>query len=190
MRKEFLLGVMGNQIVIGEFGVEERWENSKVFSASFSIGEAFDTNVSEDEIRDWWEEYWNCLDKSTKLDYLQDGEITKQDWLDDRVYESDYTSIRDCSCTDLELDYNGMVINFESIGCGQHNCRKDENFKDMVFTNKEAFDKLMELWDKYHLAVVDETIEKEVEELEKTLEPFEWGYGDDVEEFILKNLKY
>ena len=191
MRKKFLLGVMNDKIIIGEFEVRD-WNGYNEFSASFDVGEAFNIDLSEDEIKDYWNEYFNCISDSEKLDILQDGERTKQDWLDEMVSNSYYSDIKDCSCTDLELEYSGSTINFETISCGQHDCRKDEEFKDMVFTNKEAFDKLMNLWDKYHLSKIDQDGLKEIEEIENLLEPFDWYglRGDEVDNFIVKNLKY
>ena len=189
MEKKFLLGVMGNQIVVGNFEIRD-WNGYDEFSASFDLGEAFDINLSQEEIENYWNDYWDYLDSDTKLDILDDGESTKQVWLDEKVDETYYTDIRDCSCTDLEMDFNGVTINFETISCGQYDCRKDEAFKDMKFTNKEAFDKLMDLWDNYHLREVNEDIKRELGEIEDLLSPYDWYGGDEVVDFIEQNLEF
>ena len=189
MEKKFLLGVIKNQIVVGEFEVKT-WNGYPEFTASFSVGEAFNIELSEDEIKDWWEEYWNCLDEKGKLVALNDGERTKQDWIDDQVGNTYYQDIKDCSCTDLEMKFNNEYINFESICCGQHDVRTDEFFNEMKFTNKEAFDKLMNLWDNYHLKEIDSATMKEIDEIENLLSGYEFSYGDKVEDFIRENLEY
>lgn len=189
MEKKFLLGVINDRIVLGEFEVRN-WNGYPEFSATFDEGEAFDTNLSESEMEDWWEEYWYCLDDSSKLDALRDGDRTKQEWLDEQVQDTYYSDIKDCSCTDLEMDFNSITINFETICCGQHDCRRDNDFDDMVFTNKGAFDKLMALWDKYHLREINDDVLKELDEIENSLSPYEWYGGNEVIGFIEKNLKY
>ncbi len=193
MEKKFLLGVIKNQIVIGEFEIKD-WNGYLEFSAHFSVGEAFDINLSESEIADWWEEYWYCLDEKGKLDALQDGERTKQDWIDEQVENTYYQDIKDCSCTDLEMDYNGVTINFETVSCGQHDVREDEFFNEMKFTNKEAFDKLMNLWDNYHLKEIDDNVKNEIDEIEELLQPYDfdctWDSDNKVEDFIKDNLEF
>ena len=165
MEKEFLLGVIKNQIVVGEFEIRD-WNGYLEFSAHFSVGEAFNIELDEYEIKDWWEGYWDCLEPIDKLDCLKEGEITKEEWLDEKVEETYYTDIKDCSCTDLEMKFGNDYINFESICCGQHDVRTDEFFNEMVFTNKDAFDKLMNLWDNYHLKEIDDNAKNEIDEID------------------------
>lgn len=187
--EQFLLGVINNQIILGEIEIRD-WNGYDEFSASFDVGEAFNIDIDKNEIEDYWDDYWDILTDTQKLEILDDGEITKRDWLDERVDNTHYTNIRDCSCTDLEMDFNGITINFESISCGQHDVREDVYFNQMIFTNKEAFDMLMNLWDNYHLKKIDDEDKEQFNKIIELLNDYNWYDGEKVEEFIRENLKY
>lgn len=187
--EQFLLGVMGNQIVLGEIEIRD-WNGYDEFSASFDVGEAFNIDLNEEEIKDYWYDYWDILTDTQKLEILEDGEITKQDWIDDKLYNTYYADIKDCSCTDLEMDFNGITINFETISCGQCDVREDVCFNQMIFTNKEAFDMLMNLWDNYHLKEIDDSGKEQFNKIIELLDDYNWCGGEKVEEFIRENLEY
>lgn len=187
--EQFLLGVINNQIILGEIEIKD-WNGYDEFSATFDVGEAFDIDLSEDEIKDWYEGYWDCLDSDGKLDALCDGNRTYQDWLDDQVYNTYYEDIKDCSCTNLEMDFNDITINFETVSCGQCDVREDVCFNQMIFTNKEAFNMLMNLWDNYHIKKIDDEGKKQFNKIIELLDDYNWCGGKKVEKFIRENLKY
>lgn len=186
--KKYLLGVIDNRIILGEFEVTNR-NGYNEFTASFEEGEAFDINTIDDDYREtYYEECWNCYDDAGKLDLLNDGDKTKQEVFDEWAAYEDYRNIKDCSCTDYEMEINGKTINFESICGGQHDCREDQDFEKMIFTNKEAFDLLMRLWDIFHLHEVTEKQKQEIKEVQELLQDYEeetTGFYD----FIKKNLE-
>jgi hypothetical protein len=161
MRNKYLLGVTNNdELVFGEFEVTER-NGYPEFSASFFT--VF--TITEAEVNA--EEYYESL-------------VEEMD--DSSVYD-----IRDCSLYPEEIDVDGTTYYFESSACGQHDTR-EEGMK--LFTNQNAYDKLHELWDFYHLKKVDEEVIKEVRELHETLSKIdekEW-IADWIKENIQKGV--
>lgn len=165
IRKEFLLGVnnIENKIYLGEINLTHR-NGYPEFTACFDVGEAFDIeDINEEYTQEYFNNLWECVDAETKINWLDDGEMTRQE-----VFESwdtgDYRDIKDCSCTDYETTLNnGQTINFGTTCCGQHDIRENiEEFKNIIFTDKKAVLLILELWDKYHLKNVKNNI-KEVE---------------------------
>lgn len=194
-RKEFLLGIEGNKIFTGEIEITTR-NHYKEFTASFNVGEGFNIgDINEDYIEEYYENLWDCFDAETKINYLQDGEITKTELFEDWQYNEDYKNIVDCSCTDFELTLkDGRNINFESTCGGQHDIR-EENFDNIIFTDKKAVLLILELWDKYHL----ENIEKDIQEIEpkieyifEKLEPYNvdnYAFNEEFDNFIIENIE-
>lgn len=165
-RKKVLLGVNPNtnEIFFGEFEITTR-NNYKEFTASFDVGSAFD--IDSIDLYEQCNYDWECLDAQAKIDLLDDGEKTKQDVFEDWTAYTNYKDFIDCSCTDIETTLrSGQTVNFETTCGGQHDIREDEeNYKNIIFTNKQAVEKLLVLWDKYHL----ENIEENIEEVEKEI---------------------
>jgi len=177
MRKTFLLGIIKNRIITGEIEITTR-NGYEEFTACFNEGEAFKIDeINDDYKMDYYNEVWDCYDANGKLDLLQDGEKTKEEVFSDWSYNDDYNIIVDCSCTNYEIEKDGETINFETIGAGQHDCRKDKDFGKMIFTNKKAFKMLMDLWDCKHLKEINGEDKKKIEEVEKLLANYE-EYND------------
>lgn len=193
MRKTILLGVNGSQIYTGEFEIRTLCQGGKYFSASFNIGWAFDVNNTDSWAEDYFEELWNNSDDERKLEMLQDGDITRKEardnFINDTYYYSGYRAFIDCSCTDYEVDMpNGDTINFETGSCGQCDIRKQTNFENTVFTNKEDVMKLLEFWDNFHLKEISKAQEEEINNLLNELAPFE-EWGTKFEDFISDNVR-
>lgn len=190
MRKEFLLGVKENEIILGEIEITNR-NGYKEFSASFDQGTAFNIEDVDNEYKEnYFEDYWNSVDAETKLSLLEDGDLTKSEVMDN-WNEADYHDFIDCSCTDDEIDLtDGSTINFETTSCGQYDCREDENFSEMIFTNKKAFDLIMELWDNYHLKNVENVkdFDEKINKINELLKNYEF-YSTDSEKFIKENIE-
>lgn len=189
MRKTFLLGIIKNRIITGDIEITTR-NGYKQFTASFDEGEAFNIeNIDEDYKNTYYEELWQwSYTPEQKLDLLENGEKTKEEVFENWSYSEDYRDIIDCSCTDYEMEVNGETINFESTCGGQHDVREEEDFNEMIFTNKKAFDLLMKMWDQKHLKEITEEEEKEIEEIEKMLEDYE-EESDKFYSFIEKNIE-
>lgn len=191
MRKTILLGVNGSQIYTGEFEVTTR-NGYKEFTASFNIGWAFDTEEDlETRAENYFEDLWECSDDSFKLNMLKDGDINinREEAKENFIYRIDYRDIIDCSCTDYEVDMpNGDTINFETESCGQCDIRRESDFENTIFTNKEAVFKLLEFWDNFHLKEITEAQEEEINNLLNELAPFE-KWGTKFEDFISDNVR-
>ena len=190
MRKTILLGVNGSQIYTGEFEVTTR-NGYKEFTASFNVGQAFDTEEDlETRAENYFEDLWECSDNSSKLDMLEDGDINREEAKEkfiNSIY--DYRDIIDCSCTDFEvIVHNGDTINFETVACGQVDIREETDFENTIFTNKEAVMKLLEFWDNFHLKEITEAQEQEINNLLNELAPFE-EWGTKFEDFIRNNVR-
>ena len=199
MEKRFLLGTIGNKIVIGNVCLYENRNSEKEFTASFDIGEAFDIdNIDTDYITGYYEDLFNDMDDVTKLEWLQNGDITRYDWIESQVNDNDYKDIKDCSCTDLEMEYTNsygeeMNINFESTCGGQHDIREEDGYNDMKYTNKKATEELLYLWDNYHLSSIKDNKEalEMYERVIKMLSNYEWDEQEEnIKTFIQDNLEF
>lgn len=192
MKTTILLGVNGSQIYTGEFKIRTLSQGGKYFSASFNIGWAFDTEEDlETRAENYFEDLWECSDDSFKLDMLKDGDINinREEAKENFIYRIDYRDIIDCSCTDYEIDMpNGDTINFETESCGQCDIRREPDFENTIFTNKEAVFKLLEFWDNFHLKEITEAQEEEINNLLNELAPFE-EWGTKFEDFISDNVR-
>lgn len=187
LKKTILLGIKNNNIITANLTITDR-NNHNEFTASFNVGEAFNIdNIDMNYKKDYFEEAWNCFDDAYKLQLLQDGEITKDDVIKDWSYYSDYTEIKDCSCTNYELDYKGVTINFETVGCGQHDIRNDSDFEDMIFTDEKLFNDIMYYWDKFHLKEIND---EQIEEIKKIMNSKYEEESDAFYKFIIDNLDW
>lgn len=200
MEKRFLLGTIGNKIVIGNVCLYENRNSEKEFTASFDIGEAFSIDdIDTDYLTDYYEDLFNNVEDETKLDWLQEGDITRYDWIESQVNNyNDYKNIIDCSCTDLEMEYTNSCgedvnINFKSTCVGQHDIRKEDGYNDMKYTNRPATEELLYLWDNYHLSSIKDN-KKALEMYErviKMLSYYEWDKQEEnIKTFIQDNLEF
>jgi len=156
-RKKYLLGVNNyDKLVFGEFEVTER-NGYPEFSASFST--VFP--ITEDDVDA--EEYYKSLVEEVDAEEYYENLVEEMD--DSWVLEQ-LKFYRDYSLYPEKIDVNGTTYYFESSACGQHDTR-EEGMK--LFTNQNAYDKLHELWDLYHLKKVDEEVIKEVQEIQEAL---------------------
>lgn len=195
MRKKFVIGINKEEkeIIIGEMEITTR-NGYKEFSASFDVGTAFDIEEVQDDdyIEEYCSDYWDCLDADSKLELLYDGDRTKEEAFEDMFRYADYHDIKDCSCTDIEIEIeDGTTINFETTCGGQHDIRDDKDYyKNIVFTDKKAVELLLELWDEYHLKSIEDNaeIEEQINYVIEKLEKYTM-YSDDTEKFIKENIK-
>lgn len=181
MKKEFLIGGSKDLHNIITMEIETTTRNGYLeFTASFSEGELFNVEERNEDARDWYEEIFDCSDNESKLFYLQDGDRTKDEWIDACLDEEcDYRDRIDCSCTDYEISKDGETYNFETIGGGQLDPRECDYFEPV----NETVAKLLEFWDNYHLKEITKEQENELCELCEKMEDFE-----DVEKIIVERI--
>lgn len=192
IRKNFLLGINKeeNKIYFGELEVTTR-NGYKEFTASFDVGEAFD--IEEIDLQEECESLWECYDTEQKLDLLYDGDRTREDVFDEWTRYSDYKEFIDCSCTDFETTLNnGQTINFETTNGGQYDIREnEEEYNNIIFTDKKAVELILELWDKYHLKNIENDLKEVEDKINEILERLD-KYNDreykNIENFIKNNI--
>lgn len=193
IRKNFLLGInkKENKIYFGEIEVTTR-NGYKEFTASFDAGEAFD--IEEIDLKEQCQYEWDCYDARQKLDLLYDGDRTREDVFDEWTRYSDYKEFIDCSCTDFETTLNnGQTINFETTNGGQYDIREnEEEYNNIIFTDKKAVDLILELWDKYHLENIEkniEEVENKIDEILKRIDKYNDREYKNIENFIKSNIE-
>ena len=190
LKKTILIGVKNNQIITADIEIRD-WNGYPEFSACFNHGEAFNVDtIDEDYKRQYAEDYWDCMDDKTKLNMLDDGNITKDEALDQLIndgYYGDYHDFIDVSCTDYELTHDGKTINFDTIGAGQYDVREDDDFEDMIFTDVGMFNMIMYYWDNYHCKEINT---KQIEEIKNFMNTKYSEYSEEFDEFIINNIDW
>lgn len=156
MRRKFLLGATRNrEIVFGE--IELRNRNGKIeFSASFDAVIPF--MYDEDYLRDRLENSLDDYDKSDLYDLCNEYDCSPSNLAEEMFYNSDLEDIIDISLYPNNIEIYGKEWYFESSGCGQYDTREEMEF----YVNEKLYNRIMELWDEYHLKEVDEYIVEEV----------------------------
>lgn len=165
-RKKYLLGVTNNdELAFGEFKVTERNGYPEFTASFFTVFTITEDDVDADE---YYENLVEEMDDSWVLEQLKFYDCPYSE-LPERLARDNGTEVynlRDCSLYPEEIDVDGTTYYFESSACGQHDTRKEGM---QLYTNQNAYDKLHELWDKYHLKKVDEEVIKEVQEIQEAL---------------------
>lgn len=195
-RKKYLLGVLDNTILTCDIEKRYKLNNRNEVSVCFEVGELINVDdIDEDYVRDYFEETFDCYDSNMKIWCLQDGYITKDEWLDNQVADCDYRDVYDCSCTDYEISVNDTKYNFNSTCGGQYDVREESNFKDFIYTNKKAFNLIMKLWDNYHIKKLSDEENKKVDDMIGEIDTLLNDYNcDDFEnnncyKFVVNNLE-
>lgn len=180
MSRKILLGATNDrEIVFGEFEVRNPrfWskdkgnytdESMEEFSASFDTVMPF----TEDDLEDANEYYEqlldDCYDDAEKYKLCESYDCAPSELAEHFTADhgTDPQEMRDCSLYPNVIDVDGVDYYFESMGYGQ--CDTREQMDEYV--NKEAYDLLHELWDKYHLKAIDEDGLKKMQRVAELLE--------------------
>ena len=157
MQHTFLLGATkNNDIVFGEFG----FYSGNRFHASFYTVHPFDANTID--LAEQYQYRIDDMDKEWLIDMCDEYDCKPSELAEEIANTcDDVTEIVDCSLYDEFYTISNADWYFESCSCGQHDTRKEI----VEYINKDAYDKLHELWDEYHLKEVDEDIINEVEKI-------------------------
>lgn len=164
-----LLGISEhNKILFGEFEIRER-DGKKTFSASFDVVTPFEVEESDgiEYMENLLEE---CYSDADKYELCEKFDCTPSELAENMAWEANICTNadeKDCSLYNERIMADGIEYAFESASCGQHDIRKD-GVKEYV--NKKAVEKLLNLWDEYHLKEISTEFAQEVEELVKTLD--------------------
>jgi hypothetical protein len=157
---KFLIGATKNhELVFANFGVRQYGNEQPKFSASFDTVMPF--KADERDLADYVADHdtgwlWEMCDEyNCKPSELANAMLKNYDVME----------IIDCSLYPEYYDIDGHDWYFESVGCGQHDTR--DEMEEII--NIDAYNKLHELWDNYHLKTVDDSV---VEQVEKLAESF------------------
>lgn len=172
MRNKYLLGATKDkELVFGGFEITTR-NNFQEFSASFDVVIPFDGDNFD--LEEYFEDWVEGLDKEYLYDLCEQNWCAPQELVNALVDNcDDVRDVMDCSLYPEVVEVDGVHYYFKSSFCGQYDTREDMEF----YTNKEAYDLLIELWDKYHLKEIDsegvEKMNKVIKALRTTIET-EW----------------
>ena len=180
MKKKYLLGAtLDHEIVFGEMEVTNR-NGYPEFTASFDTVRPF--NGNDIDLTDYFEDCIDAYGKEWAYDACERYNCSPQDLPRELAAEcNDPRDAIDCSLYPEEMEIDGEYWYFESGCCGQHDTRGTME----VYTNKEAYNRLHDLWDNYHLQKVDDAIIAEVNavmEMLKAVDDEAW-----IKNYILEN---
>lgn len=146
MRERFLLGATkDNELVFGEFEITTR-NGYPEFTASFDTVRPF--NGDNINLKDYFWDYLDGIDVQSKYQLCENFDCSPRELPEQLANEcEDPRGAMDCSLYPEEFEIGGNHWYFESGTCGQYDSRKDMK----IYVNKEAYDLLHEIWDKYHL---------------------------------------
>ena len=165
---KFLIGATKNhELVFANFRTRRYGNEQPKFSASFDTVMPFDADTFD------FTSYYDMLVNEMDKDYLwekcdvYDCKPSELAWrMADNRDNCDVKEIIDCSLYPEHYDIDGHNWYFESIGCGQHDTR--DEIEELI--NIDAYNKLHELWDNYHLNTVDDSVVEQVKKLAKSFE--------------------
>ena len=161
-RTVFLMGLTKQEeLAFAEFEVTTR-NGYNEFTACFdTVTTLFvDDDVREEQV----ESILDCYEKEDLYNLCErydcsPRELSEEcikDWTDEELFDT-YSQLNS-----IELDDDELII-FTNCSGGQHDVRKDGGFVWQV--NEELNNKVLELWDNYHLKEVSDDVINTVNEL-------------------------
>lgn len=130
------------------------------FTAGFTTSQivnADETIYNEDYIYDYVDGMLDGFDSEYKLELCERYDCSPRNLCDKltEIYLSNPEEMRDlidCSCYPNEISVNDVNYIFKSMSAGQHDTRDEL----LYAIDKELYDDIHILWDKYHLKQLDE----------------------------------
>lgn len=168
MVKKFLLGVTKDY--------EIAFANVEFDSVSGKFRASFDTVTpvkwDYDTLYDFAND-WLCFASKEMCYDLCEIYVCSPQTLIDRLLDDDceMENIVDVSLFDAIYEANGDEYKFQSIGCGQLDLRNEMK----IYTNESLFNKIISLWEKYHL--------KDITDFEEIILLFNEEHEEETEEF-------
>ena len=177
MRKKFLLGATkNNEVVFCEVEIRDR--NGKLeFSASFNTVYPFE--YDETYLMERVVNNLGCYDKSDLYDLCERYDCKPSELPTEMYADSSIEDIIDISLYPDSIEVDGNEWYFESACCGQYDTREEMEF----YVNESLYNRIIELWDEYHLKEIDNSIVEEVNSILNELQKV------DEEEWITNYIK-
>ena len=164
-----------NEIVFANINIRE----NKTLSVSFSL--VTPTIIDNEYLYERFASLMDSLSKEDLYDLCVQYNCTPSNLIDEMFYYATPEEILDLSLFPEQIEVNGDEWVFESAGCGQVETRNTMS----EYIDKDAYMRLMALWDNYHLQTIDDDIVKEVETIIEKLnevDQMEW-----IEDYIIEN---
>ena len=175
-QKNILLGATElNELVFANISIRE----NKTFSVSFSL--VTPTIIDNDYLYEQFTSIMEELSKSELYDLCEHYNCSPNELIDTMFYYITTEEILDLSLFPEQIEVKGDEWVFESAGCGQVETRNTM----CEYIDKDAYMRLMELWDNYHLQPVDDDTIQEVEMIIEKLnevDQMEW-----IQDYIIEN---
>lgn len=167
-KHNILLGATpNNELVFANISIRE----NKEFSASFSI--VTPTKIDNEYLYDVFSSLMEDLSKEELYDFCDQYDCSPSKLIDEMFYYASVEDILDISLFPEEVRIDDDTWVFQSSGCGQCETR---GLMDK-YINKDAYYKLMTLWDNYHLKEINEDTIQEVKTIIEQLtkvDQLEW----------------
>lgn len=157
----YLLGAdSNNEIVFADINIYDGGEKP-------TIGISFDTNrpfnASNVDVVDYFDDWCYGMDDDFLYRLCVKFDCAPSELAANLADEcNDIRDAMDCSLFPEMYIIDGDDWCFESGCCGQHDTRIN-GMKE--YTNKEAYDIIHQIWDNYHLKVIDDDIIKQIENI-------------------------
>lgn len=175
--KNILVGsTVDNELVFADISIRE----NKTFSVSFSL--VTPTKIDNEYLYERFTSLMDSLSKEDLYDLCKQHNCPPSNLINEMFYYATAEEILDLSLFPEQIETNnGDEWVFESSTCGQINTRSLMS----EYIDKDAYMRLMELWEDYHLQPINDDTLKEVETIIEKLnevDQMEW-----IEDYIIEN---
>lgn len=156
--KGVLLGSTRNgELVLADIEIRyANWRKAYTFTVSFNSVRPF--NVEQFDVEGYWRDNIDYLDKDTVLNALESFDCKYSELPEYMADDMGIEGTVDCS-NDIDwVTIDGDDWAFELVSCGQHDTRGEM----AEFIDRDAYNELHELWDKYHLHALTEDKAREI----------------------------
>lgn len=162
---KFLMGLTKEkELAFAEFGITKRNYHNE-FSACFNTVNVM--LLDEDKREEAAKDLLDCYEKEDLYDLCEKYDCSPSKLWEECLNSEEWTNedLFDIDTNLGEIELGDKEIAFIFSACGQHDVRECGGFLWQV--NEELNNKVLELWDKYHLKSVSDDVVKVVEELIK-----------------------
>ena len=174
--KNILVGAtFDNELVFADINIRE----NRTFSVSFSL--VTPTIIDTSYLYERFTSLMDSLSKEDLYDLCVQYNVAPSNLIDEMFAYISVEEVLDISTFPEEVEINNDIWMFESVGVGQIETRNVMS----EYIDKDAYMRLMELWDNYHLQTIDDDIVKEVETIIEKLnevDQMEW-----IQDYIIEN---
>ena len=148
-----------NELVFADVDIRNIWGKTNEFSVCFNCVRPID--IDNIDFTERYESMVDSMDADTKLDLLEQLDCKPSDLADELSYSGDISDVVDLYYDADDVNVDGDDWSYEIMSCGQ--CDSRDNMAEYV--NEDAYNKLHELWDKFHLKEIADDVIARVDSL-------------------------